>query len=420
MNAISTTQRPNNPFHVMVKPSGARCNLDCAYCYFLSKEKMYPQSRFRMDDTILENFIRQYIESQDTPEVTFSWQGGEPTLMGLEFFKRAVHLQQKYAKPRTRIINTVQTNGILLDEAFCRFFKQYGFLIGISIDGPKEIHNAYRVTKRGTGSFSRVMQGLELLKSVGVEYNILCSVHAANQDSPLAVYRFFRDKLNARFIQFIPIVERSTPEMLSQANAGWRSKKGQKRRLYTQIGHKVTNRSVTAEKYGSFLIDTFNEWVRRDVGRTFVQIFDVALGAWLGQPNGLCIFSPTCGTAMALEHNGDLFSCDHYVEPDYFLGNIQDAHLVDVVSTEKQKRFGEMKRTALPGYCRRCDVNFACNGGCPKNRFIQTPDGESGLNYLCSGYKAFFKRIDKPMRTMADLLRQQRPPSDIMKVPPSN
>jgi uncharacterized protein len=405
---------PIPPFHVMVKPSGARCNLDCGYCYFLSKEKMYPDSRFRMDDRILETFIRQYSESQRSPEITFSWQGGEPTLMGLDFFKRVISLQQKYARPGKRILNTLQTNGTLLDESWCRFFKQYGFLIGISIDGPEEVHDAYRVDKRGKGSFSQVMKGWRLLKEVGVEYNILCSVHAANQDKPLSVYRFFRDELKAGFIQFIPIVERATSQSLALANAGWHTNNGKKRSLYTQSGDQVTNRSVSAAKYGSFLISVFDEWIRRDVGHTFVQIFDVSLGAWFGQPGGLCIFSPTCGNAMALEHNGDLFSCDHFVEPDYLLGNIQNDHILELASSAMQRRFGKAKRTDLPGYCHKCLVNFACHGGCPKNRFIQTPGGKQGLNYLCTGYKAFFKHIDHHMRTMAGLLHQGRPPAEIM------
>jgi uncharacterized protein len=334
--------------------------------------------------------------------------------MGLNFFRQAIRFQQKYAKPGTRILNTLQTNGTLLDEAWCRFFREYGFLIGISIDGPEELHNAYRHNKKGSGSFSRVIRGWRLLNEYGVEYNILCSVHAVNQDKSLAVYRFFRDELKARFIQFIPIVERATSKTLPLADKGWRSKNRRQRPLYIQSGDLVTKRSVAAEKYGAFLIDIFDEWVRHDVGHTFVQIFDVALGAWFGRPGGLCIFSPICGNAMALEHNGDLFSCDHFVEPDYLLGNIQDAHMMELASSEKQKTFGEAKQKTLPFYCRQCAVKFACHGGCPKNRFIKTPDGEPGLNYLCAGYRAFFEHIDQPMRTMAGLLRQNRPPAEIM------
>jgi uncharacterized protein len=398
----------------MVKPRGAICNLDCKYCYFLSKEMMYPGSRFRMADEILETFIKQYIEAQSVPEVTFGWQGGEPTLMGLDFFERVIHYQQKHAKPGMKIQNTLQTNGTLLDETWCRFFKKHDFLIGISIDGPQELHDAYRVNKGGAGTFAQVMRGWRLLYEHSVDFNVLCTVHAANQDHSLDVYRLFRDELKSQFIQFIPIVERTTPEMLPLANIGWHIADEKERPLYTQSGSKVTGRSVNATKYGQFLITIFDEWVRNDVGKVDVQIFDVALGAWLGQPGGLCIFAPTCGRAVALEHNGDLFSCDHYVEPNYLLGNIQSEHMLKMVSSKKQRQFGEAKLTTLPQYCRQCEVRFACHGGCPKNRFIYTPDGESGLNYLCAGYKAFFNHIDKPMKMMAMLINMGRSPADIM------
>lgn len=386
-------------FHIMTKPRGAICNLGCQYCYFLSKEKMYPGSNFRMDDAVLETFTRQYIAAQQVPEIAFSWQGGEPTLMGLDFFQRAVELQKKYAQPGQKIHNTLQTNGTLLEEAWCRFFKQHNFLIGISLDGPQTLHDAYRVNKGGVGSFDQVMQGWQLLQEHGVETNILCTVHAANQEHPLAVYRFFRDVLKAQFIQFIPIVERDVGE-----------------RLYTQTGSKLTNRSVNARPYGRFLSTIFDEWVRHDVGQTYVQLFDVALAAWLGQPGSLCIFAPTCGTALALEHNGDLFSCDHYVEPDYLLGNIRQDLMLELVASDKQRQSGRDKEAALPRYCRDCEVRFACHGGCPKNRFIRTPDGDPGLNYLCAGYKTFFNHINRPMKIMAGLLRQQRPPAEIMKL----
>ncbi|MCP4426415.1 MAG: anaerobic sulfatase maturase [Chloroflexi bacterium] len=403
-------------FHIMTKPRGAICNLGCKYCYFLSKEVMYPGSHFRMTDEILETFARQYIESQQSPDVTFAWQGGEPTLMGLDFLKRAIQYQRKYAKPGMKIHNALQTNGTLLDEDWCHFFKKHNFLIGISIDGPREVHDAFRVNKGGAGTFDKVIRGWQLLKDFGVKYNILCTVHAANQDYPLDVYRFFRDKLKTQFIQFIPIIERATTHMLPMANLGWSEHDGGERPLYTQSGAQTANRSVNAQKYGDFLIDIFDEWVRHDVGEIYVQMFDVALGAWLGQPGGLCIFAPTCGTALALEHNGDMFSCDHYVEPDFLLGNIQEDHMVELVASEKQQRFGQDKQSTLPRYCRECKVRFACHGGCPKNRFIRTPNGESGLNYLCASYEAFFKHIDRPMRMMAGLLRQRRPPAEIMAV----
>lgn len=407
---------PSRPFHIMVKPSGSRCNLDCEYCYFLSKERMYPGSKFRMDEILLERYIKQYIESQQYPEITFSWQGGEPTLMGLDFFKKAIRVQQKYARPGTRILNTLQTNGTLLDEEWCRLFKKYGFLIGLSVDGPEEVHDAYRKNRAGRGSYSQVMQGWQRLDDHGVQYNILCSVHAANQDKPLEVYNFFKDELNAQYIQFIPIVERATSHTLPIANSGWRESDNKKRILYKQSGDRITERSVSASKYGSFLISIFDEWIRHDVGKIFIQIFDVALGAWSGRSGGLCIFSPTCGNAMALEHNGDLFSCDHFVEPEYFLGNIQANNMAELAISEKQKEFGESKRTSLPEYCLKCNVKFACYGGCPKNRFINTPDGKPGLNYLCSAYKSFFNHIDRPMKTMARLLRQRRPPAEIMEL----
>ncbi len=401
-------------FHIMTKPRGAICNLDCKYCYFLSKEMLYPGSRFRMADELLENYTRQYIESQRTPEVTFAWQGGEPTLMGLEFFQQAMKYQQKYARPGMKIHNALQTNGTLLDEAWAQFFKEHDFLIGLSVDGPRELHDAYRVNKGGAGSFDQVMRGWQLLVDVGVEYNILCTVHAANQDYPLEVYRFFRDELRTQFVQFIPIIERATTAVLPLANVGWSERDGGERSLYMQAGTEVTHRSVSAEGYGRFLSTIFDEWVRHDVGSMYVQMFDVALGAWLGQPGALCVFAPTCGNALALEHNGDLYSCDHYVEPAYHLGNIQDDLLIDLVASPQQRQFGQDKLTALPRYCQECEVRFACHGGCPKNRFITTPDGEAGLNYLCAGYKTFFKHVDRPMRIMARLLQQRRAPAEIM------
>lgn len=375
---------------------------------------MYPGNRFRMADELLETSVKQYIESQQIPEVTFAWQGGEPTLMGLDFFRRAVHYQQKYARPGVTILNALQTNGTLLDDDWCQFFKEHNFLIGISIDGPQELHDAYRVNKGGVGSFKQVIRGWQLLVEHEVEYNVLCTVHATNQDHPLEVYCFFRDDLKTQFIQFIPIIERATTQILPLANDGWSERDGGERPLYTQSGTLVTDRSVNAQKYGDFLITIFDEWVRRDIGHVYVQMFDVALGAWLGQPGSLCIFAPTCGMALALEHNGDLFSCDHFVEPDYLLGNIQTDHMLKLVSSERQQQFGVDKQDTLPRYCRECEVRFACHGGCPKNRFIRTPAGEPGLNYLCAGYKAFFNHVDRQMKIMANLLHQRRPPAEIM------
>ncbi len=393
---VSSPATAPTSFHVMVKPRGPICNLDCKYCYFLQKESMAPKGdKFRMGDDLLENYIRQYIEAQQTQEVSLAWQGGEPTLMGLDFFKRVVELEKKYQKPNTRIANALQTNGVLLNDEWCEFFKANDFLIGISIDGPKELHDAYRVDKGGKPTFDKVMHGLNFLKKHGVEFNVLTTVHAANGNHPKEVYTFLRDVAETTFMQFIPIVERDN-------ETGY------------QEGHKVTPRSVTARQYGEFLMGIFDEWIKRDVGQRYVQIFDEALGAWSGYEPSLCIFRETCGNALALGHDGDLFSCDHFVEPNYKLGNIQEKTLQEMVSSEEQRRFGQDKKDTLPRYCRECEVRFMCNGGCPKNRIIKTPDGEEGLNYLCAGYKAFFNYIDVPMRFMANELRHRRAPANVM------
>jgi len=377
---------------------------------------LYPGSRFRMADELLETYIRQLIESHRVPEVTIAWQGGEPTLMGLDFFRRSVEYANKYKKPDQIIRYSIQTNGTKLDDEWCVFFKEHNFLVGISFDGPRELHDAYRVNKGGQGTFDQVMRGFDYLKKSGVDFNILCTVHAANAGHPVEVYRFFRDELGAEFIQFIPIVERVTEGILPLANAGWGENPATERPLYVQEGNLVTGRSVTGEGYGRFLIEIFDEWVRRDVGEMYVQMFDVALGAWVGQPGAVCVFAPTCGNALAIEHNGDLYSCDHFVEPNYFLGNIKDTPMIELVASEKQRKFGQDKLDTLPRYCRECEVRFACHGGCPKNRFIETPHGEPGLNFLCAGYKAFFNHIDRPMRIMADLLRRNRAPAEIVQI----
>jgi uncharacterized protein len=402
-------------FHLLAKPTGAVCNLDCKYCFFLSKEMLYPGSRFRMADELLETYIRQLLESHQVPEVNVAWQGGEPTLMGLDFFKRSVEYAEKYRRPNQQVVYTIQTNGTKLDDDWCAFFKEHNFLVGISIDGPRQLHDTYRVNKGGQGSFDQVMRGLDFLKKHQVDFNILCTVHAANQDHPLEVYHFFRDELGAQYLQFIPIVERASQETLPLANQGWSERPGGERPLYIQDGDLVTGRSVGAGQYGLFLSAIFDEWVRRDVGKVFVNMFDVALGSWVGQHN-LCIFAPTCGNALALEHNGDLYSCDHFVEPDYLLGNIQETHMIELIASDQQRKFGQDKQDSLPRYCRECEVRFACNGGCPRNRFIETPDGESGLNYLCAGYKLFFNHINRPMGIMADLLRRGRYADEIMNI----
>ncbi|MGC9336310.1 MAG: anaerobic sulfatase maturase [Anaerolineae bacterium] len=412
-----TARVPDAPpaFHLLVKPTGAVCNLDCKYCFFLSKETLYPGSNFRMTDQVLEAYIQQLLEAHRVPEVIVAWQGGEPTLMGVDFFRRSVEMVEAYKKPGQQIQYTIQTNGTLLDDEFCTFLKEHRFLVGLSVDGPRDLHNAYRVNKAGQGSFDQVMRGWECLEKHGVEVNILCCVHAANADHPLEVYLFFRDDLGAQFLQFIPIVERVTPETMPLADRGWSQQPGGDRPLYTQDGHMVTRRSVKPRQYGSFLIGVFEEWVRRDVGRVFVQTFDTALAHWLGEPAGLCIFQETCGLALALEHNGDLYSCDHFVEPAYLLGNILETPLIELVASQQQQKFGLDKRDTLPGTCRKCDVRFACHGECPRNRFLKTPDGQDGLNYLCAGLKLFFHHVDEPMRVMAGLLRQRRAPAEIMR-----
>jgi len=382
-------------FHLMTKPGGAACNLSCSYCFYLKK---WDQKGVKgMAPEVLERYIAARFAAEPANEVGFAWQGGEPTLMGLDFFKRAVELQQQYRKPGMRIHNAFQTNGVLLDDAWCRFFHQHNFLIGLSVDGPKHLHDAYRVDKGGRPTFDRVMAGLALLKKHRVEFNILTTVHAANVEHGVEVYRCLRDEIGTQFMQFIPIVERAN-------ETGY------------QEGDQVTERSLTGEQYGRFLISIFDEWVRRDVGRVFVQIFDVALAAWAGERPGLCIFEETCGLALAMEHNGDLFACDHFVEPNYRLGNIQEIPLLDMVASAEQRQFGLDKRDKLPRYCRECEVRFVCNGGCPKDRFIHTPDGEAGLNYLCTGYRAFFNHIDQPMRIMANELRAGCAPANIVQI----
>ncbi len=402
-------------FHVLAKPTGAICNLDCTYCFFLSKEALYPNSRFRMGDDLLEAYVQQVIEAQRGPLVTIAWQGGEPTLMGLDFFRRAAALVQKYAPAGSTVEHTVQTNGTLLDDEWCAFFHDHRFLVGLSLDGPRAMHDAYRVDKGGAPTFDKVMRAVRLLQQHKVEFNILCTVHAANAGHPLEVYHFFRDEVGARYLQLIPIVERATAELLPIANEGWGTARAE-RPLYVQDGALVTARSVGAAQWGAFLISIFDEWVRRDVGQMYVLLFDAALAAWYGVPPPLCIFAETCGNALALEHNGDLYSCDHYVEPKYRLGNIKEAHLLTLVASDQQQAFGNAKRDTLPRYCHECDVRFACNGECPRNRFILTPDGEPGLNYLCAGYQAFFRHIDRPMRIMAGLLRGGHAPAEIMGI----
>ncbi len=404
---------PVPPFHLLVKPTGARCNLACAYCFFLSKDQLDPGSAFRMRDDVLKAYAEQLFEAHDGPEVIVAWQGGEPTLMGVDFFRRAIDYIETYRKPHQQVAYTIQTNGTLLDDAWCAFFKEHRFLVGLSLDGPKAIHDAYRVNRGGSGSFDLVLRGWERLQAHGVDVNVLCAVHAANADRPLEVYRFLRDELGARFLQFIPIVERVRSGLEAACiSAGARGEGN--RPLYAQTGSRVSTRSVTAARFGRFLCTVFDEWVRRDVGAVFVQAFDVALASWMGQ-HTLCIFSPTCGAGPVLEHNGDVYSCDHYVEPGYLLGNILHTRLAELLACDRQRQFGHDKLSLLPSYCRNCEVVSACYGECPRNRFIDTPDGQPGLNYLCAGYKTFFTHVAEPMAVMADALRRGRPAADVMR-----
>jgi uncharacterized protein len=361
----------------------------------------------------LEAYIRQLLEAHRTPQVTVAWQGGEPTLMKLPFFQQAVALVEKYRRPGQSVQHTFQTNGLLLDDEWCAFFKQHHFLVGLSVDGPRELHNTYRLDRRGQGTFDRVMDGWRALRRHGVDFNILCTVNAANQHHGRAVYRFFRDELRAQWVQFIPIVERATAETLEIANRGWSEQPGRERLLYTQTGDLVTERTVGAEEYGRFLIDVFEEWVRHDVGRVFVQLFDVTLEAIFGR-HLLCIHAPTCGFGPALEHNGDLYACDHFVEPRYKLGNIHETHMLELVASPAQQMFGQNKAATLTAQCRRCAVRPLCNGGCPKDRFMLSQNGEEGQNYLCPGLELFFTHTQLAMVTMARLLRQGRPPAEIM------
>lgn len=379
-------------FHVMLKPSGAACNLDCHYCFYLPKEALYPGVPSRMSEEVLETFTRDYLQSQTAPEVHFTWQGGEPTLLGLGFFRRALELQRRYAPPGVTVYNSLQTNGVLLDEEWCRFLKENRFLVGLSLDGPKDLHDAYRVDKRQRPTFDRVYRALKLLQKHRVDVNVLCVVHRANSQHPQRVYRFFRRE-GVQFIQFIPAVE-PTPD------GG------------------VTEWTVPARAWGEFLCAVFDEWVRRDVGRVFVQHFDVALEAWLGLEPSICVHARTCGNCLAMERNGDLFSCDHYVSPDYFLGNIREVPLAQMVASPFQRQFGRDKWERLPTTCRRCEVLFVCHGGCPKDRFARTPEGEEGLNYLCEGYKRFFTHIAPYMRLMAQLIRAGQPAARIMEMLP--
>jgi uncharacterized protein len=401
-------------FHVMTKPIGPICNLDCKYCFYLEKEKLYGHGeKWKMSDEVLEQYIKQYIEQQDVPEINFAWQGGEPTLLGVGFFRKAVELQKKYANGRT-IHNALQTNGTLLDDEWCELFTKENFLIGLSIDGPRELHDKYRVDKQQRGSFDDVVRGLEFLKKHRAEYNTLTVVNRVNSQRPMEVYRFLKE-IGSGYIQFIPLVERLPSQgnsLLKILDLAEPPAPGEE----VPKDSPVTVWSVEANTYGKFLCTIFDEWVRNDVGRVFVQLFDTALGNWMGVGSSLCVFAEKCGKALAMEHNGDVYSCDHYVYPRYRLGNLLNTSLGQLVNSPEQIKFGNDKQDSLPQYCRKCEVKFACNGECPKHRFMKTPDGEEGLNYLCPAYKRFFNHIDPHMRTMADLLRARQPAALIMRM----
>ncbi len=407
----------NRQFHLLAKPTGATCNLDCTYCFFLSKDALYPNRSTRMTDKTLEAYVSQLIDAQPDGEVNVAWQGGEPTLMGVEFFRRALTTAERTKRPGQTLVHTVQTNGVLLDSSWFELFVEFGVLVGLSIDGPAEVHDVYRRAKNGDATHAAVETAWFGLRRAGVETNVLCSLSAANVDRPLEVYRYFRDHLGAHHLQFIPIVERADSITLSIAEKGWSDVPGRRRILYQQHGDLVTSRSISGVQYGDFLTTVFDEWVVRDVGRVFVQLFDVTLGSHLGL-HTLCIHSPTCGDALALEHNGDVYSCDHFVEPDHLIGNIHDTPLRTLVDDPRQRAFGRHKNELLPRMCRDCDVLFACHGGCPKDRFSNTPDGEPGLNHLCDGYLQFFRHSGPAMGRMARLVSSGRYADEIMTTRP--
>lgn len=391
------------PIYVMAKPVGALCNLDCKYCYYLDKEELYKNRKNnRMSEELLEQFTREYIEAQPTPHVLFTWHGGETLIRGLDFFRKALFFQRKYARGR-EITNTLQTNGILLNDEWCRFFKDNNFLIGISIDGPKHCHDVYRTDKGGHGTFDKVMAGIELLKKHNVEFNILSVVNNYNVKYPLEVYNFFKST-GTQFIQFSPVVER----------AGERTDGLKLLAPGDTQNTKVTDWSVDALEYGKFMSTIFDEWVRNDVGRVYVQMFDSTLACLIGENPGVCIYAKTCGHASAMEFNGDVYACDHFVFPENKLGNIKQKSLVSMMLSEQQMKFGRDKKDTLPNQCKSCEFLNLCNGECPKNRIIKTADGEPGLNYLCSGLKYYFNHVMPYMKYMANELMNQRPPANIM------
>ena len=393
------------PLYVMLKPAGAHCNLACKYCYYLEKNKLYPTAqRHLMSDEILEQFTREYIEAQTMSQVLFTWHGGEPLLRSIDFYRKALSLQQKYAGGR-RIDNVIQTNGTLLTDEWCEFFAQNHWLVGISIDGPQPDHDHYRLTAAGKPSWKKVMQGIKLLKKHGVEWNAMAVVNADNANHPLEFYRFFKEN-GCQFLQFTPIVERLTRHEDGRTLASLADK--------DEIS--LSEASVAPEQWGYFLCAIFDEWVRKDVGKIFVEIFDCTLANWMGVSPGICAYSKECGHAGVMEHNGDVYSCDHFVFPEYKLGNIRDHSLIDMLYGEQQQEFSRLKHSSLPRQCKECDMEFACHGECPKNRFMKDKYGDSGLNYLCPGYYHYYQHVAPYMDYMKQELMSQRPPSNIMKV----
>ena len=393
------------PLYVMLKPAGAHCNLACKYCYYLEKNKLYPTAqRHLMSDEMLEQFTREYIEVQTMNQVLFTWHGGEPLLRSIDFYRKALSLQQKYAGGR-RIDNVIQTNGTLLTDEWCEFFAQNHWLVGISIDGPQPDHDHYRLTAAGKPSWQKVMQGIKLLKKHGVEWNAMAVVNAYNVNHPLEFYRFFKEN-GCQFLQFTPIVERQTRHEDGRTLAS----------LADKDEIPLSEASVTPEQWGYFLCAIFDEWVRKDVGKIFVEIFDCTLANWMGVSPGICAYSKECGHAGVMEHNGDVYSCDHFVFPEYKLGNIRDHSLIDMLYGEQQQEFSRLKHSSLPRQCKECDMEFACHGECPKNRFMKDKYGDSGLNYLCLGYYHYYQHVAPYMDYMKQELMSQRPPSNIMKV----
>ena len=393
------------PLYVMLKPAGAHCNLACKYCYYLEKNKLYPTAqRHLMSNEMLEQFTREYIEAQTMNQVLFTWHGGEPLLRSIDFYRKALSLQQKYAGGR-RIDNVIQTNGTLLTDEWCEFFAQNHWLVGISIDGPQPDHDHYRLTAAGKPSWKKVMQGIKLLKKHGVEWNAMAVVNAYNVNHPMEFYRFFKEN-GCQFLQFTPIVERLTRHEDGRTLASLADK--------NEIP--LSEASVTPEQWGYFLCAIFDEWVRKDVGKIFVEIFDCTLANWMGISPGICAYSKECGHAGVMEHNGDVYSCDHFVFPEYKLGNIRDHSLIDMLYGEQQQEFSRLKHSSLPRQCKECDMEFACHGECPKNRFMKDKYGDSGLNYLCPGYYHYYQHVAPYMDYMKQELMSQRPPSNIMKV----